>query len=1186
VDFVELLLKEITIEGFKSFRDRTTLKFDGPFTAIVGPNGSGKSNVVDAIKWVLGDPSPRSIRAQSGLEAIYNPGEENGGTPAGFASVILKVDNTDSEIPDEPSEWEIERRYYRSGESVYSLNGKTARLKDVRGVMSRKGFGLGSLSVVSQGEVDGFLSLVPTDRRLVFEDLARISDFKANKRKILGQLDDCARNMERLRDLVGELNVRADELTGQANAARRHNELVAEVTDIKAKLAAQEYILALRNIERNEKLLEEIREELADAKTSETDCEKKIVELKKELHDAREAVRTTLEECERGRRELDRAVGEEKRLQESEGHLSRLIESLEGEISERETRQGRLTERKRELLETIGNARNETESASRWKLQYDNYLSRLIGRTRAWELARERLMSKIEKLQGEGSLFQKDEKFYLDMANGVQGEIVGLDHRKLEVLEELKNNGVREFEIAGQLDDVTSKASELRVAQEELSGNLKLKKDTIGKIKDDLSNAESSISLLTREKELLRELEESREGYDEGVVTLMEESENLSGVRGILGELIEVDSGYERTVEMLLGEKLKWLVVEKLSDAASILHKAREDELGRLKCIVLELIPGGEFSSGEINTHIRADGEISRLTGYLTSNFARGNSLDENLDLKKVTLISDGTLFSPPAYVSGGEKSTDNTGILTRRARLVEIGNEVIRLELEMAKLSEEHEIMSGEIEKLDAVHESNGFDLIEYENRIERIKGDQSRLVEKRTELSAEIEKIDSSLEEQNEKHRSCLESANLAKISFQTIGKIRRDTEIALEQLGKQLEGAGGRIEDLRTRLQRCLVIEASYSEEADRAEKEISRIDDEYKSDLELIEKKRGRIQQAKNDLRANSDEYRQACEKREELEKLVPDYETKEREASGKITDCENRIANAENSRDEAREKVTETNERVHNQEVKVAELKGSLSGLEKGLEEFPDFAMKIKSGEVQGKDIPSRKELTTKLDEINLEMDEIGEVNPLAIEEEKHVRLRLDELAREKDDLVKAEDELRKALEEVEKESIKAFVTTFDEARNKFADVFAELFPGGQGRISLTDPDYPLESGIDVKVRFPGKGELDLLQFSGGERALIALAMLFAILKVKPSSFTLLDEVEAALDDVNTTKFLDYLNREFDERQFIMITHNKISMERANRLYGVTMRGGGVSQVVSVDLKKLQEEGVEEVLGTA
>jgi chromosome segregation protein len=536
--------------------------------------------------------------------------------------------------------------------------------------------------------------------------------------------------------------------------------------------------------------------------------------------------------------------------------------------------------------------------------------------------------------------------------------------------------------------------------------------------------------------------------------------------------------------------------------------------------------------------------------------------------------------------VSGGEKSTDNTGILTRRARLVEIGNEVIRLELEMAKLSEEHEIMSGEIEKLDAVHESNGFDLIEYENRIERIKGDQSRLVEKRTELSAEIEKIDSSLEEQNEKHRSCLESANLAKISFQTIGKIRRDTEIALEQLGKQLEGAGGRIEDLRTRLQRCLVIEASYSEEADRAEKEISRIDDEYKSDLELIEKKRGRIQQAKNDLRANSDEYRQACEKREELEKLVPDYETKEREASGKITDCENRIANAENSRDEAREKVTETNERVHNQEVKVAELKGSLSGLEKGLEEFPDFAMKIKSGEVQGKDIPSRKELTTKLDEINLEMDEIGEVNPLAIEEEKHVRLRLAELAREKDDLVKAEDELRKALEEVEKESIKAFVTTFDEARNKFADVFAELFPGGQGRISLTDPDYPLESGIDVKVRFPGKGELDLLQFSGGERALIALAMLFAILKVKPSSFTLLDEVEAALDDVNTTKFLDYLNREFDERQFIMITHNKISMERANRLYGVTMRGGGVSQVVSVDLKKLQEEGVEEVLGTA
>ncbi len=1185
---MEPLLTEIILEGFKSFRDKTSLKFDGPFTAIVGPNGSGKSNVVDAIKWVLGDPSPRSIRASTGLEAIYRPANGDDNEDAGFASIIIKIDNSEPESQDEPAVWEIERRYYRSGESIYTLNGKTARLRDVRAVMARKGFGLGSLSVVGQGEIDGFLSLVPSDRRLVFEDLARISDFKANKRKILGRLDDCARNDERLRDLLGEILVRVDNLAVQAEAASRHAELTSSADEIKAQLAAQEYLLAGRNVERHEKRLEELNSELDDSRGKRDDTADRLATAREDLKKARDENFTTLAECEDGRRELDRARAEERRLTEANKHLSTLIVTLENELAERTERIEKLTARLDELAKTASNAELERSHAKRRYLDLDVYLSRRWGYTRACERERERLAGRVERLQGEGSFFARDAEFHSRRAEALRieseeigkksgdlrGEIVDLESEAVRLKYEYELLQARKREIEVLLSEIKQKLAALRSQLDDATESKRA--------------VETEISTLENEIKLLGELEESKEGYGEGVRAILDRRGELHGLIGTLGELVSVEPGHEAVVERALGDSIEFLLIDTFENALALIETVKAENLGKVTCIVVELLPDLPqiTETGDILDHCSIDPDLKPVLSLFLLSAIAADSLTgiDPSELTGVIVTSDGAVFRPPAFLSGGSEVKSASGIFTRRARLDELEELVVNRKWKSAELVARIHLLENRISRLtdDLTRESSALDEVNDSLAINITSRQKNN--ERTEQVAREMKSLEERLDRVVSESEGCLENARLATQGTEAVKRARTDAEQALELLEKDLPRFAAQVEDLRARVQRAIVEEASYREEAERARAEIARIEEEIASSRDEISERKGRIDAVRNEARGISEELDNAIDLRDSLEGTLPELERKEKEASERINSLQTNLDEMETALDEARERVSEMEGALHAQEIKLAEIRGGLISLEKGLDEFPEFAERIRSGELMGKDIPSKKELNEKFETINLDLEELGDVNPLAIEEEKMARQRQEELKSEREDLILAEEELRKALEEIERESEKAFVSTFNDAKARFSEVFAALFPGGSGELSLTDPDDPLESGIDVRIKFPGKGELDLLQFSGGERSLIALALLFAILKVKPSSFTLLDEVEAALDDVNTQKFLDYLAQEFDDRQFIMITHNKITMERADRLYGVTMTDGGISQVVSVDLKKLKEEGIEEALG--
>ncbi len=682
----------------------------------------------------------------------------------------------------------------------------------------------------------------------------------------------------------------------------------------------------------------------------------------------------------------------------------------------------------------------------------------------------------------------------------------------------------------------------------------------------------------------------SGEGYAEGVRSILERREEFPGLRGTLGELISVQPGYEEAIERALGDSLEFLVCDTLDQAYAVVSIARQENLGSVTCIVLELVPNVGILPDDpgLLDACSIDPELEPVPAMLLAGARMVETL-QDVDFERVSralVTSEGIVFRPPAFVSGGSDTGGSRGLLTRRARLAELDGLIVNRRWKAAEAEARSEQLKRRIARLESELERERSRSDEIRDNLRRNIAVRRQCSERIDQAKKELASSEKKLSEIRGECEGCRENARLASQGTEAVKRARVDSEDALECIEKELPSISAQVEDLRARVQRAVVEEASYREEAERAREEISRLDDEIASIQEEIEKRNYRLEEIRNEARRTSEELDKAIELRTSLEERLPELEEKEKGAAGRIDALTQAVEDAELALEKARETVDSIESSVHTQEVRLAELRIGLQSLEKDLDEHPEFAERIRSGEMRGKDIPSKKELTEKLDSIRVDLEELGSVNPLAIEEEKLATRRLRELKREREDLIKAEEKLREALVEVERESEKAFTSTFDEAKERFAEVFAALFPGGSGELSLTDPTDPLESGIDVKVKFPGKGELDLLQFSGGERSLIALALLFAILKVKPSSFTILDEVEAALDDVNTQKFLDYLGREFPDRQFVLITHNKISMERADRLYGVTMGSGGASQVVSVDLKKLKEEGIEEALGAA
>ena len=1199
-------IRELELYGFKSFGERVKIGFHPHLTAIVGPNGSGKSNIVDSIRWLLGDQSNKSLRVPSSEEVIFK-GADNG-SPYNFSHVGMVIDL------DEEGECKFERRYHRSGENEYILNGKTVRLKDIRSLLSSKGFGLGSLSILSQGQIDTILSLVPTDRRVVLEEVAQITNFKDNKSRILKKLDNTRDNLTRLDDILREVDSRIKELGEQAEAARKHRELANKCDELEIKLSFKEVERLVKNIKRNIEELEEreqelfwLKKETENLETRKTTCEKDLDDLRNKLESELQKSHQRSLKVEKARSAMDIARTELDGARESRCALESSIQKVELEIEKCKT--------------SLSTERDNLVKAGHEKKEASKNLNEILENHRSLRTQEDSLLAEMEKRSEETSRLKTE----IDIS---AAKLLMLEERAMRSIQYLEEGEEAFKDRTLELDTMRNRLSELNRNIEELSGQIAKKdseqeslgkllsevEDEIGHAEEELNSLKDNLIAITSELKILDELEKKLVGYQLGVRRILEAKSKgaLTGIIGTIVDLIKVESGFEKAVEAALGSRGQYIVVEKFDDGFKSIEYLKTIG-GRATFLPLEdfhpththqadlKISKEDGFSGCALDRIRVDEEYKSIledllqgtlifTDLKSAREARGK-----YNLKQDIVTLDGEIHRHGGIFTGGSIDTRGEGPLVRRSRMDELARHKsdgeiniasIREKLAQAKaLKDEHnrsiKVLNDETIKLreerNLISNRNQYfseSITTLERELDELRGRRGK-TEK--ELADLVSEIDAGKKTQADSE-SKLDAFSQLSASDET-----RKTEILQERSLREDE-----INRLRIHI-------SSREQEEEHLRSKISDEDSRIQNlneEQDLLKNKW--LEKLATEEDAESRHIRLQYKSETEIERLKGEAGTEEslkNEIDGKRAE----LADARNLISETSVQIEQLNARRESQSLRVARMETELipflkkvATIENVKDEYPDllntesedFNRFLNSAFIN--ELPPRKQVMDELTDIKSKLAEIGEVNVLAERDYENYHRRKIFLTTEKNDLVKAADELMESLGEIEEESKKAFKEVFDKTKVNFEEIFQDLYPDGKAELLLANPDDLLESGLEIKVKFPGKKELDLLQFSGGERSIIAIAFLFAVLRTKPPSFVFLDEVEAALDDVNVDKYISLMKKFSDKFQFIIVTHNKLTMEYARELWGVTMKKGGMSQVVSISLDEWINEHPQDV----
>lgn len=1200
-------LKELELYGFKSFGDKVKIGFHPRLTAIVGPNGSGKSNIVDSVRWLLGDQSNKNLRIPSSEEIIFK-GSDNG-LPFNFSHVGMVIDLGDE------GELKVERRFHRSGENEYILNGKTVRMKDIRSLLSSKGFGLGSLSILSQGQIDTILSLVPTDRRIILEEVAQITNFKDNKVRILKKLEATRDNLTRLEDIRREVDSRLKELGEQAEAARKNRELNQVKEKLEINLSFKETERLVKNIRRNITELEEREHELFDLKdeiskregqlkTLESELEELRGNLEKEFHRSRERTLS----IEKYRSAMNLAQSELEHMRESRNSLTDTLIKVENEL-ENIKQQIYLNKDKLDnaQLEKNKAIRNLEDLREKHIFEYSNEdeeLARIESRGEESQKVRmeidlltQRLSILEDQAERSSQHLEEDEEILKDRTS----EIDKIRNLALELDESIK-------QVSGRIE---KKASE----KEKISGLLNEVETEISIDENNLSSLKDELISIASELKVLEELQRKLAGYKFSVKRLIE-AKNKGELKGIIGpviDLIKVENGFEKAVEAALGSKGQYVVVEKFSDGLAAVEYLKKTGGGRATFIPLEdfepnninetacEVPESEGYLGKVLDKVSVDKNYAPVINHLLKNslifkdLESGREARKRYHLKQLIVTLDGDLHYYGGIFTGGSTDIREEGPLVRRSRIDEL-----------TRTKKEKEIdMSSVVERLNmarALRDEHNRNVKSIESEITGLKEEKSAELSRYQYLSTTITTLEKDLEELGgQRDKTGLELTNLV----DEISKLKQN-RVRCE---RQFDEISKESEDDENRKKEIIQSRSLREDEMNRLKIHISSREQEsehIKSIIADIENRHDKLSNQVGSLRdeliiklgreeeAESEYIKLKYKAETEIERLSMEEDEEKNLKSGidskrdELNRMRNRISELQTEAEQIDAKRESQSVRVAKMETELVAYLKKVAELEDIKREFPDL-LNVESEDFERflnssiiDDLPPRKQLMDELDEINIRLAEIGEVNVLAERDFENYQRRKTFLDSQKDDLAKSIDEAMETLGEIESESKKDFKEVFELTKINFEKIFQELFPSGKAELLLSDPNDLLESGLEIKVKFPGKKELDLLQFSGGERSIIAIAFLFAVLKSKPPSFVILDEVEAALDDVNVEKFISLIKKFSDKFQFIIVTHNKLTMEYARELWGITMKKGGMSQVVSISLDEWIREHPEDV----
>ncbi|SFA78279.1 condensin subunit Smc [Acetitomaculum ruminis DSM 5522] len=1187
-----MYLKSIEVQGFKSFATKLHFDFHEGITAIVGPNGSGKSNVADAVRWVLGEQSAKQLRGASMQDVIF-AGTENR-KPVGFAYVAITFDNSDHVLQTDYSEVTVSRRVYRSGESEYMINKAHCRLKDVNELFYDTGIGKEGYSIIGQGQIEKIINGRPEDRRELFDEAAGIVKFKRRKTEALKELADEEANLERINDIVSELEKQVIPLEKQSVKAREFLALKEEQKkyDINLFLLDEEQLK--NQIGAIEKNLDITTNDYNQAKDAYDSLKIKYEELKKELEKTEEEISFNQEAIKNYDLEKEKKEGEIKVFKEQ---LNTLMEKISSSKNQKEDIDSKILQKEKNLSEyrkIYEDTKEELAIVLKKKENFDKEvavleeenkkLSDKIGSNKQEVLDYLSKMGDIRvELQRIETLLDSEKKRQTELEKGNEG-IINDKENAISEISLLEN---KKEEISKEIEDLQSLVNQLNKKNDDIKIKTNKKREEIDLLNQDFHKIKARY-------DFLKNVSEKYEGYSEGVKKVMEQKSYNPGILGVIADIISANQKYELAIETALGGNLRNILTKDEATAKSMIAFLKKNKYGRVTFLPLEYYKNKKINKntdvlnekgvlGYAGSLVNFNEEYKGVVEYLLGKCLVVDNIDNatvvskkySHSIKIVTL--EGDLLSVGGSLTGGAYK-NNSNLLSRKREIGELKDKVLLVKDKIKGIYDEIETFNKEKEdikynllKNNEKYHSLNLNLnttkINLDAAIKR-KEDMEKMALKR---QSDMEEIESLVEKYNKES----DSLNIKMEEFSNkIKDLRQkndELEINFEEKKKKLDSLNNSFSKNNIKYFSLMEKEENAAENLSRVEKEIQ----DLKADIESFE----------SNTSLYEENYKEKLKEIEEYENIIKENENKKEELIARAKELEENKHQVTSQNDEFFENRESLSLDMNRLDKEILRLNNRKENLNIKMQDTANYiweeyqltyhsALEFKDNNYEDSNV-----LKNLLGDIKQKIKALGEVNVNAIEEYKEIHERYDFLKTQQNDLIDGKNELLQVISKLEAGMRKQFAENFKKINDEFDRVFKKLFAGGRGTLEIMSDDDIIESGIQISVQPPGKKLSNMMQLSGGEKALSAIALLFAIQNLKPSPFCLLDEIEAALDDSNVDRYASYLHKLSDNTQFIVITHRRGTMASADRLYGITMQEKGVSTLVSVNLieEELQNE---------
>lgn len=1201
---INIFLKKIRLKGFKSFANKTDIEIEENITAVVGPNGSGKSNIVDAIRWVLGEQSAKNLRGSRMSDIIFSGSEEL--SPKKKASVTLFFDNSNGELPVEGQELTLGRQVEDDGRSDYLINGASCRLKDIEMLLMDSGLGSDGYSIVGQGRIDSIIKSKPDKMRLFFEEAAGIMKHKSRKEEAEKRLENTNTDLNRIYDIVDELEKRHDPLEKAAKKAKKYKGYKDQLSDLEISLLNKQW-------QEHSSEFEELSQKRKNVQKKLTEKESSYNALTYKLDNFKDNLKTVKNEKEEVSKQY---FQNQNKVNEINNNLNVMKERKNNYIKNKDNLKEKLVQLKTELQQEESEVKKARENfelinsdQQNIKNEIDNLKSKIKNSSKKIESLKQQIEIKKNKIERKKEEIQAERSALERLKERVEiskARLEEISESQAEISSKIGEKKDKAALVEAELKEIKAEIDETESFLKKLKEQVKTGAEALEEGKDLLLETKENYQHYNSRLQLMEEMQDSYEGYYNGVRSILEKREQFSGLIDVVAEIVSVKAEYEQAIDTALGAKMQNIIVEDDQTARDAVQYLKKNNRGRATFLPLNMVNGSRLRNHYLNQLSQQEGfiglavdlvdfpkRLENIFNFLLGQIVVSDNLDHAVKMSKNSkrsfriVTTEGDVVYPVGAISGGSSSSSSRDLIGRSRKIKELKKKKAKLQQKgkslVKKLENDKKNLDQKQEKLESIKsklqslkmEENN--IINRQNRIEEnlndLKVNQDQRNNNFSNLDNNLKSSQNSIEAKQKKIKELKIEINDLNIDINDLRaalNIKKENMAEIEPQLKELELDGARISEKRNNAQEKLTEmqkNLEYKiEEIENCRQEMEAIN----SNLEKITDRRINLQQKKEKLEAAGEKLKERKENlTKELKDLEQQVEVKEKE-SKKLQQDLNKIK-----------------DNFHQLDLDYTKLDDKLENIKSILLE--DYS--LEPAEIDMTNLIEIKdedeaEVETKIKFLRQKMEKLHPVNEAAVEEFAELKERLDYLHEQQDDLKHARNSIELVISDIEESMEKMFAKTFYQVKEEFAKVFKALFQGGKAKLELTNSEELLTTGVEIHAQPPGKSLKSLSLLSGGERALTAIALIFAFIQVKPSPFYVLDEIDAPLDDVNIVRFASFIKKYAKVAQFIIITHRRYMMTEVDSLYGVTMEKSGVSRLVSLKLdqaEKFNDNYIKEAL---